>query len=85
MSSETKKIKIGLEVHCQLTSLKTKLFCNSPSDYRGKPPNTNICPVCIGTPGSLPVLNRNALNYAAMVASALNFEMTTHMLFFRKN
>jgi len=85
MSNETKKVKIGLEVHCQLTSLKTKLFCNSPSDYRRKPPNTNICPVCIGTPGSLPVLNRNALNYAAMVALALNFEITPHMLFFRKN
>ena len=85
MSSESKKIKIGLEVHCQLTSLKTKLFCNSPSDYREKPPNTNICPVCIGTPGSLPVLNRNALNYATMVASSLNFEIMSHMIFFRKN
>tara|TARA_B100000315_G_scaffold81805_1_gene74980 strand:- start:1935 stop:3371 length:1437 start_codon:yes stop_codon:yes gene_type:complete len=85
MSSETKNIKIGLEVHCQLTSLKTKLFCNSPSDYREKPPNTNICPVCIGTPGSLPVLNRNALYYAALVASALNFNISQQMLFFRKN
>ncbi|MFQ6134905.1 MAG: Asp-tRNA(Asn)/Glu-tRNA(Gln) amidotransferase subunit GatB [Nitrososphaerales archaeon] len=85
MSEEVEKVKIGLEVHCQLTSLKTKLFCSSSADYRGRPPNTNVCPVCIGTPGSLPVLNRKAIYYATMVALALNFELPEHMLFFRKN
>ncbi len=82
---DTEGVKIGLEVHCQLTSLATKLFCSSPSDYRGKPPNTNICPVCIGTPGSLPVLNRKAVTHAAMIALALNFKIPERMLFFRKN
>ncbi len=85
MSNTIKNIKIGLEVHCQLTSLDTKLFCSSPSDYRTKPPNTNICPVCIGTPGSLPVLNRKALKYATMVSLALNFKIPEMMFFFRKN
>lgn len=85
MSDEVGRIKIGLEVHCQLTSLATKLFCSSPADYRGRPPNTNICPVCIGTPGSLPSLNRKAVYYATMVALALNFKLSDRMLFFRKN
>lgn len=85
MSEKTKNVKIGLEVHCQLTSLNTKLFCNSPSDYRNKTPNTNICPVCIGTPGSLPVLNRKALQYATMVSLALKFKIPEKMFFFRKN
>jgi len=78
-------VRIGLEVHCQLTGLKTKLFCSTPSDYRGKPPNTNVCPVCLGLPGSLPVLNRKAVTYALMVALALNFKIPDRMLFFRKN
>lgn len=85
MSDTIKNVKIGLEVHCQLTSLDTKLFCNSPSDYRNRPPNTNICPVCIGTPGSLPVLNRKALHFATMVSLALNFKIPKKMFFFRKN
>ncbi len=83
--SEVVNVKIGLEVHCQLTNLQTKLFCSSPADYRQKPPNTNICPVCIGTPGSLPVLNRKAIYHATMVALALNFKLPDRMLFFRKN
>jgi len=85
MSEEIGKVKIGLEVHCQLTSLQTKLFCNTDSNYRGKLPNTTICPVCMGTPGSLPVMNRKAVHCAAMVALALNFKISKRMFFFRKN
>ncbi len=47
-------IVIGLEVHAHLTGLKTKLFCRCPADYYNSEPNTNICPVCMGLPGSLP-------------------------------
>jgi len=60
-------IKIGLEVHCQLTALKTKLFCSCSSDYRSSEPNTKVCPVCFGLPGTLPVINGNAVEFAAMI------------------
>ena len=83
--AEEGKVKIGLEVHCQLTSLKTKLFCSCSSDYRGKPPNTNVCPVCLGLPGSLPVLNKKAVEYAVMVALALNCKPAKMTIFARKN
>ncbi|MCP8318708.1 MAG: Asp-tRNA(Asn)/Glu-tRNA(Gln) amidotransferase subunit GatB [Candidatus Methylarchaceae archaeon HK01B] len=79
------EIKIGLEVHCQLTNLMTKLFCSCSSDYRGKDPNTHICPICMGMPGTLPVLNEKALEDAIMVAIALNSNISDRMLFFRKN
>ncbi|MEM2339447.1 MAG: Asp-tRNA(Asn)/Glu-tRNA(Gln) amidotransferase subunit GatB, partial [Nitrososphaerales archaeon] len=78
-------VKIGLEVHCQLTKLKSKLFCSCSADYRGKEPNTNICPVCFGIPGALPVLNEKALKYALMVALALNAKVSERTLFYRKN
>lgn len=80
-----KNVKIGLEVHCQLTNLKSKLFCSCPTDYRGKPPNTNICPVCIGEPGTLPVLNKEALRSAIMIALALHSEISKFTYFTRKN
>ncbi|RLI34761.1 Asp-tRNA(Asn)/Glu-tRNA(Gln) amidotransferase GatCAB subunit B [Candidatus Bathyarchaeota archaeon] len=79
------KVKIGLEVHCQITSLKSKLFCSCPSDYRGKPPNTVVCPVCLGLPGSLPVLNWRAVELAARAALALNCKVSKRTLFMRKN
>ncbi len=78
-------IKIGLEVHCQLTKLKSKLFCPCSSDYRDKEPNTNICPICMGLPGTLPTLNKEALFYALKVCLALNSEPNKRILFFRKN
>jgi aspartyl-tRNA(Asn)/glutamyl-tRNA(Gln) amidotransferase subunit B len=79
------KVKIGLEVHCQLTALKTKLFCPCSSDYRSSEPNEKICPVCFGLPGTLPVLNRRAVEYAAMIALALNCAVANRSLFYRKN
>ncbi|RJS88054.1 Asp-tRNA(Asn)/Glu-tRNA(Gln) amidotransferase subunit GatB [Candidatus Bathyarchaeota archaeon] len=85
MKKTGNNLKIGLEVHVQITSLKTKLFCGCSSDYRGKEPNTLVCPVCLGLPGSLPVLNKRAVEYAVMAALALNCELSNRMLFFRKN
>jgi aspartyl-tRNA(Asn)/glutamyl-tRNA(Gln) amidotransferase subunit B len=79
------KVKIGLEVHCQLTALKTKLFCPCSSDYRASGPNEKICPVCFGLPGTLPVLNAKAVEYAAMIGLALNCTVARRSLFYRKN
>jgi aspartyl-tRNA(Asn)/glutamyl-tRNA(Gln) amidotransferase subunit B len=78
-------IKIGLEIHCQLTALKSKLFCPCSSDYRGKEPNSNVCPICMGLPGTLPLLNRKAVEYAIMIALALNCSIPERLVFYRKN
>ncbi|MEM2904975.1 MAG: Asp-tRNA(Asn)/Glu-tRNA(Gln) amidotransferase subunit GatB [Candidatus Bathyarchaeia archaeon] len=78
-------LKIGLEIHCQLTNLKTKLFCSCPSDYRGKKPNTVLCPVCAGEPGALPVLNEAAVEDAVMIALALGCTLSRRSIFSRKN
>ncbi|MFA5365500.1 MAG: Asp-tRNA(Asn)/Glu-tRNA(Gln) amidotransferase subunit GatB [Candidatus Bathyarchaeia archaeon] len=80
-----REVRIGLEVHAQLTRLKTKLFCGCASDYKGKDPNSVVCPVCLGIPGSLPVLNEKAVEYAVMAALALNCTVSERMFFFRKN
>jgi len=85
MSKAEGMVKIGLEVHSQLTSLKSKLFCGCSSDYRGKEPNSLVCPVCLGLPGSLPVLNGKAVEYAVMAALALDCKVSERMFFFRKN
>lgn len=85
MLTEQTKVKIGLEIHCQLTSLKTKLFCGCSADYRGKPPNTHVCPVCLGLPGAMPVINKKAVEMALMVALALNCKIAKTTFFARKN
>ena len=78
-------IVIGLEAHCQLTSLKTKLFCGCSSDYRGKEPNSNVCIVCLGHPGSLTKPNRKAVEYAVMTGLALRSKVSERTAFYRKN
>lgn len=78
-------VKIGLEVHVHLTSLKTKLFCSCPSDYTDKDPNSNVCPVCLGLPGAIPVLNENALKNAVMVSLAINGEVADKLVMVRKH
>lgn len=76
---------IGLEIHCQLTKLESKLFCSCKANYREFAPNTNICPVCMGLPGTLPKLNQKAVEKAIMIALALNCQTPTRIGFFRKN
>ena len=76
---------IGLEIHCQLTNLQSKLFCSCKANYREFEPNTNLCPVCIGLPGSLPKLNQKAVEKATMIAMALNCKTPQRLGFFRKN
>jgi aspartyl-tRNA(Asn)/glutamyl-tRNA(Gln) amidotransferase subunit B len=73
---------VGLEVHCELRT-ETKLFCGCRNAF-GEEPNTNICPVCLGLPGSLPVLNRQAVEYAVRIGAALHCR-TQPSLFHRKN
>ena len=81
----TNATKIGLEIHCQLTGAKSKLFCRCSSDYRGKAPNTNICPICVGLPGTLPLLNQKTVEFAAMISLALGCKFPDEIAFYRKN
>ena len=74
---------IGLEVHVQLAT-RTKIFCGCPTSF-GAPPNTNVCPVCLGLPGPLPVLNRAAVEMAIKAALALNCAVRPLSRFARKN
>lgn len=74
---------IGLEVHVELAT-KTKIFCGCSTEFGGAP-NTHTCPVCTGMPGSLPVLNKQVVNYALAVGLATNCEITRHCKFDRKN
>ena len=77
--------KIGLEIHCQLTNLESKLFCSCKANYREFEINENICPICMGLPGSLPRLNQEAVKKATIIAMALNCSTPEKIAFFRKN
>ena len=75
---------IGLEVHAQLLT-KSKMFCPCSTDYVNAPPNTHVCPVCLGMPGVLPVINKKAVEYTVMTALALNCSIPEYTKFDRKN
>lgn len=77
------EVVIGLEVHLQLNT-KTKIFCGCKNDF-GREPNSLTCPVCLGLPGSLPVLNKKALEHGIKVGLALNCEINPYIKFDRKN
>jgi aspartyl-tRNA(Asn)/glutamyl-tRNA(Gln) amidotransferase subunit B len=74
---------IGLEVHAQLLT-KSKIFCGCTTQF-GSGPNTNTCPICLGMPGVLPVLNKKVVEYAVKTGLALNCEIPPHSVFARKN
>jgi len=78
------KTIVGLEIHVQLATA-TKLFCGCSTDYRDDGPNTHCCPICLGLPGSLPRLNRKAVEYGLLVAKALDMRVLEESDFARKN
>jgi len=76
------EVIIGLETHCQLKT-NTKIFCTCSTTFN-TPPNENVCPICLGMPGVLPVLNQNVLEYAVKAGLALNCEISSYSKFDRK-
>ncbi|MFW6237890.1 MAG: Asp-tRNA(Asn)/Glu-tRNA(Gln) amidotransferase subunit GatB [Bacillota bacterium] len=81
--TENYETVIGLEVHAQL-STDSKIFCSCSTEF-GAEPNTHVCPVCMGLPGTLPVLNKKAVDYAIMAGLAMNCEISEYSKFDRKN
>ena len=75
---------IGLEVHTELTALETKMFCNCRLSHDDEP-NTNVCPVCLGMPGALPVPNERAIESIVMAGLATNCQIMRHSMFYRKH
>lgn len=75
---------IGIEVHAQLLT-RSKMFCGCDAEVFGAEPNTHVCPVCLGMPGVLPVINRRAVEWTLMVGLALNCQIATTAVFSRKN
>lgn len=78
------QIIIGLEVHAQLLT-SSKMFCGCSTHYASAPPNTHVCPICLGMPGTLPVINEKAIEYTTMTALALNCTIPEYARFDRKN
>lgn len=81
---EEYEVVIGLEVHAQLQT-KSKMFCRCSASYASAEPNTTVCPVCLGMPGVLPVINETAIRYTVMTALALNCAIRDYTKFDRKN
>ena len=75
---------VGLEVHVQLNT-STKIFCGCSTDYVGRLPNTYVCPICLGFPGTLPVLNTEVLNSALKACMSLNCIIPSRTKFDRKH
>jgi len=75
---------IGLEVHAQLLT-GSKMFCSCNANYTEAEPNSHVCPVCLGMPGVLPVINQKAVEYAMLSALALNCTVSEYTKFDRKN
>ncbi|MEX0785381.1 MAG: Asp-tRNA(Asn)/Glu-tRNA(Gln) amidotransferase subunit GatB [Dehalococcoidia bacterium] len=85
MTTATKyEVIIGIEVHAQLLT-KSKMFCSCSKDYYDSSPNTHVCPVCLGMPGVLPVINRQAVEFTIMTGLALNCTIPERAKFDRKN
>src|SRR5688572_13229220 len=78
------EVIIGIECHVQLAT-RSKLFCSCDNDSRDAEPNTHICPLCLGLPGTLPVLNKRAVELAIRTSLALNGEIAKRTKFDRKN
>jgi aspartyl-tRNA(Asn)/glutamyl-tRNA(Gln) amidotransferase subunit B len=78
------EVVIGLEVHSQLLT-RSKMFCPCSTDYANAAPNTHVCPICMGMPGVLPVINQRAVAYTVMTALALNCTIPQYSKFDRKN
>jgi len=78
------EVIIGMEVHAHLLT-ESKMFCSCRADYFGSPPNSHVCPVCLGMPGTLPVINRRAVELTIMVGLALNCQVPELARFDRKN
>jgi len=85
-AAETAKYEavIGLECHVQLAT-RSKMFCGCPTDYAGSPPNTHVCPICLGMPGVLPVINATAVEYTLKTGLAINATIPEATKFDRKN
>ncbi len=83
MPIEDYEVFIGMEVHAELLT-ESKMFCGCSARFGG-PPNSNVCPVCLGLPGSLPVINKKAVEYVVKTALALNCEISSPSIFYRKN
>ena len=75
---------IGLEIHAELTTLNTKMFCGCKLEF-GAAPNTHTCPVCLGMPGALPVPNKAAIESIVLAGLATNCDIEKHSMFYRKN
>src|SRR5919199_5746513 len=84
MAAGSYEAVIGLECHVQLAT-RSKMFCGCPADYAGAPPNTRVCPICLGMPGVLPVINRKAVEYTLLTGLALNADIPAATKFDRKN